>query len=398
MMRILSVLIFVSAFQVAFAQFDFNQFLETTSSDPEVELLGEQMGFMKSENFNLPIVRGVEARLRSSNMDEAIEDYRFRLEFLNPFERAANKAFNTSYQTRLEIEREMKFSDALLDRYNVLIDHYKLDFQVRTLTDQRDVLNSMLEMAEKELDAERILKLNLERTKVELDLNKKDGELRTVNDQIISIHGSEDVPNWELFEIISPINMALVLERMDSTDIPVLNWFDHRTELEKKEYVLDRANSRRAIGFIQSEYDWDRGDVPNEHWGFQIGIAIPLVNADRPDLQYKKLDIMERESDAREAYGAFTKEMNELQNKFLVSKSNYEMVVRQEEKLLESGAGQLTDEKLILELLNFKSDIAELKSAYYIEMIQAYVQILHRKGGMKSFNRVNFLSDTIVDN
>ncbi len=378
----------------SYGQFDFGAYLSSTAADPEVRLLEDQVDFMETENFNLPIIRGVEVRLRSSNTNEAIEDYRFRLELLNPFERAANKAYNRSYQKKLELEQEVRFADVLLLRFQLLIRHYQLNDAIQRNIERTRIVNSLMQLAEQQQDAAKMLDSSMELTKLELRKNKLENELEALNQRIQQLYAGEFSPQWSGFEVITPEVMAITLSQLDSLSIPMLRLLDQENDLAQKEYKLEKANSRRAIGFIQSEYDWDRGDWPREHWGFQVGIAIPIVNPDKPDLQFEKLDIMELESESRVAIEAYNSRLSELTRRFRTSKDGFDLVTGKLQKTAETRNAVLQDEKLTLELFRFQRDLEEMLVDYHLDLLNTYFQLLHLQGALSPANPVNYLSNS----
>lgn len=379
---------------VSFGQFDFGKYLSSATADPEVQLLKNQVDFMDTENFNLPILRGVEVRMRANRLNESIEDYRFRLEFLNPFERAANKAFTKSYRKKLELEEEVRFGDVLLLRYQLLVRHYQLSDAVQSINQRTEILNSLMLLAEREQDAEDIIKTNLELTKLELKQRQLENDLESLNQQLRELYGGEIIPDWNGFELITPASMSLVLDRLDSLSVPLLQLLDQKNDLAQKEFKLEKANSRRAIGFIQSEYDWARGDQPLDHWGFQIGIAIPIVNPDKPDLQYEKLDIMELESESKVAVESYNRRLYELTRRFVSAKDGFDLVVGKLEKAGTMKAAVSQDESLSLELFTFQRDLEELQQEYHMDLLNTYFQLLHLRGALNPENRVIYLSNS----
>jgi hypothetical protein len=73
--------------------------------------------------------------------------------------------------------------------------------------------------------------------------------------------------------------------------------FTHQNQLESQRILVEKAENRRNIGFLQAEYDRDRGNEFEEHMGFQVGIRLPLTNPDKPDLNRRRIELIEDQAD-----------------------------------------------------------------------------------------------------
>ena len=101
-------------------------------------------------------------------------------------------------------------------------------------------------------------------------------------------------------ELITIEKINSLMESTAPQDSSHLKLLEAEQELMLANYDLkvDKAENRRNIGYLQAEYDTERGNEFDEHMGFQIGIRIPLSNPDRPDLQRSRLDILEDQFDS----------------------------------------------------------------------------------------------------
>ena len=67
--------------------------------------------------------------------------------------------------------------------------------------------------------------------------------------------------------------------------------------LDEQRIVVEKAEGRRNIGYIQAEYDRWSGNEFAKHFGVQIGVRLPITNADKPDLSRRKLNLIEDKAD-----------------------------------------------------------------------------------------------------
>lgn len=389
MNRLITPMLFVGLSFSLFGQSKTGTFLGSAVSDPEVKLLENQAGFMQEENFNLPWFRDVEVRIRTNDTQPDLEDYRFRLEFLNPLERSANKRYNESYLVNLERRRDVVFSDVLYLRYLVLVDHYQLTSEINEYQDLLKRLDGLLVLAKNEGDAETVLRLDIRRTKLTFELEASQKKLELLKTDIDRLAGQALEFDWENSGMIGPVQMESVIGEIDSLSSPVLLELESRLELAQKELKLEKASARRAIGFIQSEYDSDRGAWPRDHWGFQVGINIPIVNPDKPDIKYERLDVMELESASQKMVREFERNLNKLELDFRSQKSQYERLMAMKTELDSQSAGSAG---LILELFDYSRELDSMARRLEMDLLKTYLQVLHSLGRFNEFERVNFLS------
>ena len=71
---------------------------------------------------------------------------------------------------------------------------------------------------------------------------------------------------------------------------------EQKNELAAQRFNIEKSESLNNIGYFQAEYDTERGDEPYDHFGYQIGIRIPIVNPDKPQLNRRKLALMDDEA------------------------------------------------------------------------------------------------------
>ena len=168
-------------------------------------------------------------------------------------------------------------------------------------------------------------------------------------------------------------------------------------ELEREETILSikKAESFSNLGYIQAEYDSDRGNDFERHFGFQIGIQIPVFNRDRPNIQRRQLEIVEDRA-----------ELEMIKQEELVRFSEYKSNIKHlvdQYAIVEKSFSKLDTLKALTAQngATIKSYSALAEYDYFLlsrgitlqsNLLRQYVQLLHLQGILSDEPYVNYLS------
>lgn len=295
---LLSFLILLFAIQTAAAQFNEEAFLNAAVGDDELVQILAAQEYVASNNFRSPLFRELELRFRSNNRNATVEDYRLRFGLINPMEIRANRQYEQQLKRTIEVQKQLKLNEILYTRYILLIEHVQLKHQLQNLEKLAETYRVLRELAYREPDPEQkinIIDVESDLFKVELDLNDLRQKM-IVNELLIrdrlEFEGTIeiDTSRW-----MSPaeINPAVLAGQEDDLKLKVEK---EKQNLARQEFKVEEAEAWSNLGFIQAEYDEERGNTEREHLGFMLGLRIPLFNPDRPDLRRDELDLVEDEA------------------------------------------------------------------------------------------------------
>jgi hypothetical protein len=287
--------------QIMYAQFRMEEFLGTARQDVSLSPTQAKIDFLKENNFNGPWISRVEFRTRSNDSNLSQEDFRFRLTPGNPAELKAYKRYYHKQVTLLNTEYKDVLNTALKSRYGIAIDHMfesfkKANLESRLLVNKQiiDMINSgtgiysldigdLIDAQSEELD----MGLAIQNSKIRLS------ELEYVIKDHYSFSG--DI-NWSEIELMEVTDILVLFnEFKNSATGQHINLvkLEQRNQLDAERFNIEKSEILRNIGYFQAEYDTDRGNEPSRHFGYQIGIRIPIVNPDKPDLNRRKLATMD---------------------------------------------------------------------------------------------------------
>ena len=389
-------LILVSS-QSLLGQFTIADYLSAPFQEAEIIGLTKQLEYIDSESFKSPLFRELEVRLRSNDFNASPEDFRLRLGFLNPIEQRRNKSYNDLHTEYLQTKYGFEANLLIANRYKQLIRHYYLVENIKLLNSEI----KQLSIAHNQLQLERLsIKelISTDESILKKELKRKDitTELEILEHLIYSIHNIKDSIVWDNFQMISIARITDIILKDTIGNSKEFELALQELKLDEEAYKLNKAESWSNVGFLQAEYDIDRGKDINDHLGFQLGISLPVFNVDKPKLQREKLDLLQDEYDLQGI-----KDETELDRYYLLRKLSeqvwsYELV---SEKLFdfEELGNKLTYDELedYLTLIGYVSYLRGLKNEISLECVNTYIDLLTLSGKLSSSPFIVYISDDL---
>lgn len=106
------------------AQVTIEEFIQSTEQDPQVTLFVEQIEYLKEKPYRLSPLQKTEIRTQNKELTVGQQEYALRFSPANPWELRNNNRYFKAYQSALALEKSMILKEALLLRYEVVIDIY----------------------------------------------------------------------------------------------------------------------------------------------------------------------------------------------------------------------------------------------------------------------------------
>ena len=287
-------------------QFSINEYLSEARNDVRLYENKVKSEFLERNPYRSPVLHRVEFRTRTNDFNLTQDDFRFRLNPTNPFEMNANKKYYNLESTSLIVEYQYALNRAIYRRYNQIIAYFQLEdeivFQEQEILVQKDQLKILeaalndtdFEISEYIQQKENLINLILELNELlhdkELILHEIrseysfPGEIDNTGKAFISYDHIKDIVELK----------SAVPDTVNNIHIENLN---RQAMLEEQRIRVEQAEGRRNIGYLQAEYDRMRGNEFEEHFGFQIGVRLPITNPDKPDLNRRRLGLIEDKAD-----------------------------------------------------------------------------------------------------
>ncbi len=356
-------------------QFNMEAFLATSRSDLTLKPVEAKMNFLKTNDFKGPWINRLEFRTGSDNLDFSLEDYRLRITPGNPAELKANNRYYDKQTALLNIEYQETLADAIKDRYMLLVDHYFECIKKETLEKQNGINRQLIDLMAKStgeytldlgdlIDAQSDdldMTLDIEDSKIYLD------ELEYTMKEWLPFDGPINWDTQNFMEIDGILKLFAEMRDQEIGQHIELAKIEQENSLAAERYNIEKSEALRNIGYLQADYVTDRGDVATEHFGYQIGVRIPIVNPDKPALNRRKLELMDDEAELKDEQDIYRKQM-ELA---ALRMEHYAIQYREIESKLESLSKQ--------NLLNFQKPDENIKMSDLLKMNEYYLDLLNKK-------------------
>lgn len=408
--ELLLLILVIFHLNLAFGQFSLEEFLGTSRNDLSLNPSQAKLDFLKENNFNGPWINRVEVRTRSNDANFSQEDFRFRLTPGNPGELKANKRYYDKQVDLLNIEYHEELNEALVFRYSLAIDHIFKSGEQSNLLKQLEINRQLIAMISNSsgaynLDIGDLIDAESDELDIKLEIeNTKIGMLETeyLIKEFYEYSGELDWSKTGLIEIDDILN--LFAEFKDKTTGQHINLvrLDKRQALAAERYNIEKSESLRNIGYFQAEYDTERGDEAKDHFGYQIGIRIPIVNPDKAQLNRRKLAIMddqaimEREKDeyrrnlelAVLRMDHYATQHAEIQAKLkIVSQQNY---------LALNSPGKSIKIADLIKMNEFYNELLVKKNEVEKNIYNTYIEYLNLSGKLSELPMRNYLSKNLT--
>ena len=292
----------------------------------------------------------------------------------------------------MDIEEQVYFLQILSTRYHLLIRLLFIEKRLKFYTSINDESRQLISTySQMEGRVREVIQLRKSIFENNLRIDGLIGE-RNEAEYMISRHLNGD--NKLLltgFNTITPtqIQQELLLETESEESLLVLNE-KNKLRLAESEWNINKSESFGNIGFFQAEYRSNRGDAFNENLGWQIGFQIPVFNKDNPDLQRRKLDLLEDEIEVKKVEEAVDLNKFEYRNRLKTLLKQYQNV--EDELVLLESEFNTEDVAVLLELNDFKTSLNSEKIKLHQEILTIYVYWLSATSRLMGDPLINQLS------
>ncbi len=405
------IILFVVAAQQASSQFSMESFLATSRNDLALKPVKAKMDFLQKNDFKGPWINRLEFRTGSDNLDWSLEDYRLRITPGNPAELKANNRYYAKQTALLDIEYQETLADAIKSRYILLIDHY-FEFEKIHALEQQAVINKQLldvmskSSGEFALDLGDLIDAQSDDLDMTIDIEDAKiylNEIEYTMKEWYSFTGSINWDETDLMDVIDILKLFTTLKGLPAGQHIELAKLEQKNALAAERFSIEKSEALRNIGYFQADYVTDRGDATIDHFGYQIGVRIPIVNPDKPALNRRKLDIMDDEAMLNDEKDIYRKQM-ELA---VLRMEHYSVQYREIEAKLEMASKQnllslQTPDKSIkisdlLKMNAFYLDLLNKKRVTGKNIFQNYLEYLDLNGKLSEMPLKNYLSRNLTE-
>lgn len=397
-MRIFLTLLVINTVIQTKSQSVLEQILSFPLSDEEVGLVAAREEYLSNHKFNSPWLRELDFRMRPNNLETSLTDYRLRFGILNPAEIKANRAYYKLLLSQQDFERVAVVNDVLKRRYELILEGYYLTSSLGINEENLRKLKEIKSLIVSETgDLEDIIKLEEAITKQELTIK---GIFRNMN-QLRLAYSGFGINKIPVFNEANLIQKNQIDSIVSSTiEDETLELVAEKNSLAREETILkiNKAEAFSNLGFVQAEYDSERGDTNDEHIRFQFGIQIPIFNTDRPDNQRRELEFIEEQK----SYETLLKEESSDQELRAIELFDF----LEEWRLIEVKSKNLVEYRNIIEetggsveaydrLRSYTFYLQNIELRIQLDVLIRYINHLHSIGKLAENPYQNFLVSSL---
>jgi len=382
-----------------------NQFLADISREELVIMESEKLKYLRTNNHNLPIIEKMEVRTETNDFDLSKQEFLLRVTPNSYRNIKTQRQYQETERNLTQIQLDLAWSEALRNRYNLLVDYITYKEMLASKTDQKVLYEDKVFLLERSSTLEGFDILDLIAAKDELQENKQDiVDLETAIVSIERIMASMNSTNMPVRlntkKLIDVEYIALALNNYmpaDNTDHPLLQVSSAELYKNLLEYEWESSKYKFKIGYVQAQY----GNAPQNNFqeSFSIGVGfdIPLKRSANLELSKYNLQIIQTEGEYKKSIKShehlklreFSKLKNMIQKHRLlkdqINNSDAESVLEIYSKIAEANPIALI--KLRENTLKKEQQLVEIKS----ETIKTFIAYLDTIGRLGMKPRRNYL-------
>jgi len=401
-LSILALLLTISS-QPLSAQFSVEEYLSASVNDLEIKEVAYQLDFVDQHDFRSPVLRELEFRIRTIDLGSSPEDYRLRFSPINPYERKANREYRDVLETQLQSQQLASVSKVLRKRYQHLIDHLLLsnrEIRFRNIVAFFDELRRI--ESNSQTSIKDLVRIDRDLIKLKLELEQTRTKKEQLEHRIKFSYPFSGNIEWDLQSLvtISQIEEIILGDTVNNLEKNAyVNSAEHEKVLEQQVYAVNKAESFSNIGFVQAEYNTERGNDLADHMALKIGVVIPLVNPDRPDLERREMRQIENdrkiEERMKEAELALLLGRNEIRSLL----DQYRMVYEKLERYnnFDMLNQSLSDMDVFLDVEKYRNELTMELENLRTELLSEYITFLDYQGKLVTYPLTNYLSSEMVE-
>ncbi|MFY0627337.1 MAG: hypothetical protein JXR07_13635 [Reichenbachiella sp.] len=398
----LSILISFSFPALSQGDVTIEEYLGTARKDQSLELFQAQLSFLESNKYNSPWLNRVEFRIGSEDANVSMNEYRLRLSPSNPYEIKANKLYYNKHVKSIGTQYKVALNLALKNRYQMLIDYSfllrSIALNEQNLVMVNEIMRNIGLLGIENIDLSLIIGVQSDQTELMLKSEELKSQLAETEYYILLDLPNKSLEGFSSSELTSVDRIKLYLDSKEAevewTSLYVL---DAEEDFQLKEQMLkiDKAESRSNIGYIQGNFDTERGNEVNEHIGFQIGVRLPIVNPDKPNLNRKRVELIEdqKDLDATKNFVVQKKDLTVIQLNHLIGQ--YQLLQNRTElsKTISIQGGGNVDLNDVAKMKKYQFSLERERIILERDIRELYIEYLDIKGLLVRDPLINYLSE-----
>ncbi len=294
-------LLFCSA---TWAQTTAGQLLASAWDDPAVQLHREQQAYLEATDFNMPLLRKLEIRTESRDLDPKQQEYALRIGTNGFGMKRTQSAIYGSMKELTEAERQMLVQEALLDRYELLLDvHFTrqtlglLERQRQVLLDKKAVFSQQLALGLQE-DLDDLFRTEDDLLQLERKIFEAKSDATVQRFRLKIFTEKEDTVMAD--KLITPAEILLFVGSVTGNGAAIPASIRRRAaqaELALQEEKMNQMEFRNLLNYLQFRYTGNANDLLEDRFSVGAGFDLPWPNGSKLKQQELHLETLKSQAE-----------------------------------------------------------------------------------------------------
>jgi len=314
-----------------------NDFLATAHEQQEI-VLGEQTNeYLKTTNYNLPLVEKLEFRTESHDFDISKQEFALRLTPNSLSQRKYQRLYHQSTILRSDLDQVASLNDALVERYLVTIEYLYYYHLIDIRKRMQKIYLEKVEVLKSSIDQSNFDIIDLVNAEEKLfdqewELLDMDGSLKLFKNHISQLSNGADSIQIDQFKLIKPDQIESLIISPPSESLPpslMLSMKQSKIDQVQLEYNMERAKANRVLGFLQAKYWGWENEYFNDAISLGLELRIPVRGEAKLSLNELELEQIEAENEYQLLQSEITTLQQEVENRLSQLMKQYRMMVDQ---------------------------------------------------------------------
>jgi hypothetical protein len=395
---------------LSFAQkVSMNDILATARKDIKYQQSQELSEFVRGLNYGLPLLQKVEMRFGADENSFQRNQYGLGLGFNTLAQRKAQFRFQAKQAKVYEAEGEIAFQNALLERYNTIVQFVHLQRVVAEqqqlldlFSQKKEIMRAMLERGQ-DVKVKDVAQNEADEYDVTRNKAQNERDFKLVQQQLTTFWGSSNL-DIDTTNFVNEINVEqqITFLNLSGLNSPETAFRNSQIEATKTELQIEKQSNTQIISNLQFGVQEDDRVPLWQNPYFRLGIRLPIIQNNR--FKYNdyalNMKVYEQKIKLEEHQQNLTLPL--LKNNLLETLAIYKKQREQQQKSLIRV--MLNNEKLSAEITAFERLellIIEQKRALDIQKLaysiaQDYLNLLHQSGVLVAKPLKNYLRNDLI--
>lgn len=382
------------------------QFISTALSDQSVTLHQKEIDFLKNTDYDLPFANQLEFRTESDEMDLTRQEYLLRFRFNTKAERDAHRNLHQSDILLEDLENKLLLEDALMDRYNFIIDYIILQREIDIAGQKKEAANDRLFVLRKkaannsDFELTDLFKAENDIHNLDLFLLEKNGELEALNKAVKTALNKNGRTILDTTEILSIADIKRKINQLPTKPSSNQSALKRELNIENNnlEFEIEKAKNNWKIDYMQIKYSGREKLGFAREFSIGAGVEIPLKQENKLEQNDFMLDRIELENRLAIQEKNLAERMQVARQKLELKFAQYELILEQlKNSQLQYAAKNYPQRRGAdpLLLLNIKSNLLKRQSDQLDikkDIYRLYFRIIELSGKVAEAPFKNYLS------